>query len=519
MTDRFDVVVIGAGHNGLVCATYLARAGRKVACVEAREVPGGMAAPRTLADRYRFPGLAHAAFPVNADIRRDLKLDQFGYSPGPELDTVSLDGDRGHVVLGADSVSGEGIPDEDKLAYPRFQRDFREFAGALRPLFGNPPPRLKDMSSREKANLAKLGWSLRFGLGRESMYEFLRVAGSNMQDILDEVFVDERLKGAMGADAVLGSAMGPRTPGTVLTWLQRLYGALNGRMTLHGHAQGSFTEALKRSAEAAGVSIRCGSRVERIVTDDGRATGVSLSTGETLEARIVVSNLDPRATFLDLVGAPNLDAMFANRVRQIRGSGTVGKLHLALAGEPRLTGLDRSLLGNRLVLAPSLKSVEHAFNHSKYGEFSENPVLEITIPSLHESDLAPPGHHVMSVNVAYVPYRETGEDDQYRNELAERTLSGLEYHAPGLRSLIVDQEFLTPRDVESEYGAVQGHWHHGELSMHQSFMMRPVYGSAQYETPIENLFICGAGCHPGGGLTGIPGKNAARRVLEGVRKT
>jgi phytoene dehydrogenase-like protein len=246
---------------------------------------------------------------------------------------------------------------------------------------------------------------------------------------------------------------------------------------------------------------------------------VSLSTGETLEARIVVSNLDPRATFLDLVGAPNLEAMFANRVRQIRGSGTVGKLHLALAGEPRLTGLDRSLLGNRLVLAPSLKSVEHAFNHSKYGEFSENPVLEITIPSLHESDLAPPGHHVMSVNVAYVPYLETGEDDQYRNELAERTLSGLEHHAPGLRSLIVDQEFLTPRDVESEYGAVQGHWHHGELSMHQSFMMRPVYGSAQYETPIENLFICGAGCHPGGGLTGIPGKNAARRVLEGVRKT
>lgn len=514
MTDRFDAVVIGAGHNGLVCATYLARAGRKVACVEARDVPGGMAAPRMLADSYRFPGLAHAAFPVNADIRRDLKLDDFGYSPGPEIDTVSLGGDHGHVLLGADSVSGEGLPDHDRQGYARFRRDFREFAGALRPLFENAPPRLKHMSSRDKKSLARLGWNLRIGLGRESMYEFLRVAGSNMQDILDEVFVDERLKGAIAADAVLGSAMGPRTPGTVLTWLQRLYGAMNGGLRLEGRAQGGFAESLKRAAEAAGVSIRCGSRVERIVTEEGRATGVSLSSGETLDASAVVSNVDARATFLDLVGARELDAMFANRVRQIRGSGTVGKLHLALSGEPRFKGLDRSLLGSRLVLAPSLKFVEHAFNHSKYGEFSEHPVLEITIPSLHESDLAPAGHHVMSVNVAYVPYRRNGEDDEYRKDLSDRIIAGLEEHAPGLSALIVDREFLTPRDVETEYGAIQGHWHHGELSMHQSFMMRPVYGAAQYETPIENLFICGAGCNPGGGVTGIPGKNAAKRVLE-----
>ena len=483
--------------------------------MEAGDVPGGMAAPRTLGDRYRFPGLAHAAFPVNRAVRRDLKLDDFGYSPGAAVDTVSLGDDRGPVVMGTESVSGEGIPDKDKRRYPGFRREYQAFARALRPLFESAPPRLKHISARDRGTLARLGWNARMGLGRESMYEFLRVAGSNIQDVLDDVFADERLKGAIAVDAVLGNAMGPRTPGTVLTWMQRLYGAVNGRMAMHGHARGSLADALKRAAEAAGVSIRCGTRVERIIADDGRATGVSLSTGETLEAGTVVSSVDARATFLDLVGAPRLDAMFANRVRQIRGSGTVGKLHLALSGEPRFRGLDRSLLGNRLVLAPSLKFVEHAFNHSKYGEPSENPVLEITLPSVHEDGLAPAGHHVMSVNVAYVPYRQNGEESQYRNDLAERIISALEQHAPGLRSLIVDQEFLTPRDVESEYGAVQGHWHHGELSMHQSFMMRPVYGAAQYETPMENLFVCGAGCHPGGGVTGIPGKNAAKRVLEG----
>jgi len=520
MTDRFDVVIIGAGHNALVCAGYLARAGLEVVCLEGRDRSGGMSGTRTLGDGYHFPGLAHVAFPADRAIRRDLELDRFGYAAGAGVDTISLGVERGHLRIGATSVDGDGLPERDRRAYPQFRHDYQRFAKAMQPLFENPPPRLKSMSGRDRRSLAKLGWNVRIGLGRESMYEFLRVAGSNIRDVLDETFVDNRLKGAIAADAVLGSAMGPRTPGTVLTWLQRIYGSLNDDMMIQGCARGGLIEALVRSAQAAGVSIRCGSRVDRINTEDGRATGVSLSTGETVAGRLVISGADPRATFLDLVGPANLDAMFANRVRQVRGRGTVGKLHLALAGEPRFTGVDQSLLGNRIVLAPSANFVEHAFNHSKYGESSEQPVLEITIPSLHETGLAPSGHHVMSVNVAFLPYRQRADEDgDYRHELEERIISCLEQYAPGLGSLIVDRELLTPGDVEREYGAVQGHWHHGELSMHQSFMMRPVHGAAQYETPIDGLYLCGAGSHPGGGVTGMPGRNAARRVLAGEART
>jgi len=516
MTDRFDVVIIGTGHNALVCAGYLARAGLEVVCLEGRDRSGGMSGARTLGDGYHFPGLSHVAYPVDRAIRRDLELDRFGYRAGAAVDTISLGIERGHLRIGATSVDGDGLPERDRQAYPQFRRDYQRFAKALQPLFENPPPRLKSMSRDDRRGLAKLGWNVRIGLGRESMYEFLRVAGNNIRDVLDETFADDRLKGAIAADAVLGSAMGPRTPGTVLTWLQRIHGSLHGDMMIQGCGQGGLTEALVQSAQAAGVAIRCGSPVERIDTDNGRATGVSLSTGETVAGRLVISGADPRSTFLDLVGPAHLDAMFVNRVRQIRGRGTVGKLHLALAGEPQFTGIDESLLRNRIVLAPSANFVEHAFNHSKYGESSAHPVLEITIPSLHEAGLAPSGHHVMSVNVAFLPFTQRGDEgDEYRHELEERIISCLEQYAPGLGSLIVDRELLTPRDIEREYGAVQGHWHHGELSMHQSFMMRPVYGVAQYDTPIEGLYLCGAGTHPGGGVTGMPGRNAARRVLAG----
>jgi phytoene dehydrogenase-like protein len=233
-----------------------------------------------------------------------------------------------------------------------------------------------------------------------------------------------------------------------------------------------------------------------------------------LKAGIVISNADQRSTFTSLVGAPRLDAMFANRVAQIRGSGVVAKLHLALSGKPEFTGLAESQLGDRLLIAPSMRYIEQAFNHSKYNEVSEDPVLEITLPSLHNSALAPEGHHVMSVNVAFVPYKLEGGWEDQKTTIAYKVISQIGQYAPNLKSLIVDHEFLTPPDIEEQFHAVQGHWHHGELSIHQSFMMRPLHGAAQYDTPIARLFLCGAGSHPGGGLTGLPGHNAAKRILK-----
>lgn len=514
MTEPTDVIVIGAGHNGLVCGTYLARAGMKVTCLEAGKAAGGMAARRTVDGNYHFPGLAHTACPVSPQIIRDLSLDRYGYANGQAVCTIALVEDGRHLTIKSDGVSGEGLPAGDGNAYPRFMREYLAFAKALRPLFAHRPPRLKEMDVRDRKTLARLGWNIRMGLGRESMYEFLRVAAINIYDVLNETFEDDRLTGALATDAVLGCAMGPRTPGSVLTWLQRLYGELQGARAVQCAGEAQLVGALTRSAEAAGASIRLDARVRKIRVENGKASGVELENGETLHARVVVSNVDPRATFLDLVGAPALDAMFANRVTQIRGAGTVARLHLALGGLPEFTGLAGSAIGNRLLVAPSMKYVEHAFNHSKYGECPEHPVLEITIPSLHDNTLAPSGHHVMSVNVAFVPYDLAAGWQSQRAAFVDKLVSKLERFAPDLRSLVVAQEFLTPRDIEEQYGAVQGHWHHGELTLHQSFMMRPLYGAAQYDTPVDNLYLCGAGCHPGGGLTGLPGRGAARRVLE-----
>ena len=425
MTDRTDAIIIGAGHNGLVCAAYLARAGMNVLCLESADSAGGMSAPRTVGENYHFPGLAHAAYPVGPAMSRDLKLEKFGYVPGKAIGTVALDADGKHLTIGTRSVSGEGLSELDENAYPGFIEQYLSFAKAMRPLFDNKPPRVKDMKFPDMTTLAKLGWNIRLGLGREAMYEFLRVAAINIYDVLNEAFADDRLKGAIAADAVMGSAMGPRTPGTVLTWLQRLQGALNGPLSLQSGGRSQLVHALAQSAEDAGATIRCNAHVEKILVENGKAFGVELSNGEMLKARIVISNADPRSTFTALVGAPQLDAMFAHRVTQIRGSGVVAKLHLALNGKPEFTGLPDHLMGERLLLAPSMKYVEHAFNHCKYDEFSENPVLDITIPSLHNSALAPEGHHVMSVNVAFVPYKLEGGWDEQKTTFAYKVIAQL----------------------------------------------------------------------------------------------
>lgn len=514
MTEHADVIVIGAGHNGLVCAACLARAGMKVLCLEAADRAGGMSAQRTLGAAYQLAGVAHVAYPLAINVRHELGLEKFGYRPGPPVDTVVLDHNGRHLTIGAEHVSGAGLSDKDAKAYPPFRQQYLAFSKALRPLFENAPPRLKHMGRADKGNLAKLGWNLRVGLGREAMYEFLRVAAINIYDVLDETFDDDRLKGAIATDAVLGSAMGPRTPGTVLTWLQRLRGELNGSLAVQTGGSNGVIDALLKACEAAGVTVRTGARVDRIVIEDDAAVGVQLSSGEVLRAQTIVSGADPRSTFNELVGASRLDAMFAQRVRQIRGAGVVAKVHLALRGRPEFRDLPDAALGARLLVAPSMNYVERAFNHSKYQEYSGEPVLEITIPSLHDSRLAPEGQHVMSVNVAWVPYEVDGGWEHSKKAFIDGVVAQLGRYAPGLEEMIVDHECLTPQDIEEEYGAVQGHWHHGELSLHQSLMMRPVYGAAQYDTPVANLFLCGAGTHPGGGLTGQPGRNAARRILD-----
>ena len=513
MTDSKSIIVIGAGHNGLVCATYLARAGHQVQILEARETVGGGASNHHFAEGYHVPGLAHVLHPLNPKIIKDLDLESAGLVAGDAINTISLGRDGRHLTLATDSVTGDGLSPEDSAAYKAFKSEFRAYAKALEPLAMNKPPRLKDMDRKDMFTLGKLGWSLRFGLGASSMSEFLRVGGINIYDVLNEVIDDAQLKGAIAADAVIGHFMGPRTPTTVLTYLNRLRGENYGPHSLPAGGAASIASVLLKAAEGAGVEIVTNTKVQGIIVTHGRASGVKLKSGEERMADIVVSNADAKTTFLELVGTPDLDAMFAHRIHTTRTNGTVAKLHLALNGLPRINGLSETELGQRLLIAPDMRYVEHAFNHAKYGEYSEAPVLEITIPSLADPSFALKGHHVMSVAASFAPYSLKDGWDKGNGKFAHIVMSTIEDYAPGFMDQVVARELLTPRGIERKFGVTGGHWHHGELAIDQSFMMRPVHGAAQYDTPVEGLYLCGAAAHPGGGITGLPGHNAAQRIL------
>lgn len=508
-----SIIIIGGGHNGLVCATYLARAGFHVQVLEARETAGGGISDHHFAEGYRVSGLAHVLQPLNPTIIKDLDLASAGLVPGVAINTISLGHDERHLTLGTQSVSGSGLSSEDAAAYKAFKAEFHAYARALEPLAMNKPPRLKDMDRKDMFTLGKLGWSLRFGLGAASMSEFLRVGGINIYDVLNETIDDPQLKGAIAADAVIGHFMGPRTPTTVLTYFNRLRGETYGDYALPAGGTAGIAAVLVNAASRAGVDIQTGSKVQRIIVADGKATGVQLQSGEERMTDLVISNADAKTTFLNLVGTPELDAMFAQRIHTTRTNGNVAKLHFALNGLPHVNGLSEAEHGQRLLIAPDMRYVEHAFNHAKYGEYSEAPVLEITIPSLADDSLAPAGHHVMSVSASFAPYVLKKGWKSGRNEFAQKVISLIEEYAPGFKAQIVASELLTPVDIERDFNVTGGHWHHGELTIDQSFMMRPVHGTAQYDTPIEGLFLCGSAAHPGGGITGLPGRNAAKRIL------
>jgi phytoene dehydrogenase-like protein len=352
------------------------------------------------------------------------------------------------------------------------------------------------------------------------MRELLRIGGMCVQDLLDEYFEAPLLKGALGFDAVLGSNFGPRSPGSVFTLLYRMAaaGAAGNSLALPEGGLGALSAALAKSAIDAGVVIRTEAPVERILVREDRAAGVVLKSGEQVLAGSVISSADPQTTFLRLLGSEYLDTGFVRRVKHLRARGLAAKLHLALDRLPQFTGLDATALRGRMLVAPSLEYVERAFNHAKYGEFSAAPILEITVPSVPDASLAPAGQHVLSAVVQYVPYQlATGSWEQEKERLTNLIIGMLDGHAPGLRESVRAAELLTPADIEREFRISGGHWHHAELALDQFLMVRPVPGAAQYTTPLEGLFLCGAGAHPGGGVMGIAGRNAARQVLSAER--
>jgi phytoene dehydrogenase-like protein len=511
MSATDSVIVIGGGHNGLVCAAYLAKAGRKVTVLEAADRVGGAAATREFAPRFKA-SCAHLMYLLDRDIARELQLESHGLSLAASgLDTIALAADGAHLTLGADRIEGPGLTDTDRAGYAEYRRFMTKFAGVLGSLHNRLPPRITRQRT-DLVELGKLALKIRL-LGRDDMREFLRIAGINIYDVLQENFEHPLLKGALSLDAVLGTHSGPRSNNSVFTALHRLSGGEGGALKLPSGGMGAVCEALAAAARKAGAEVRCGSPVRRILTDGDRAIGVQLANGEELRAATVVSNADPRTTILDLLGARHVEAGFARRITNFRSRGTAAKLHLALDGLPDFTGLGTEQLGQRLVIAPDLEYVERAFNHCKYGEFSARPVLEILVPSVHDRSLAPDGKHVLSAVVQYAP-RQLGVGwNEGRGAFTEAVFDVLAAYAPDIRAQTLATELLTPEDIEREFRISGGHWHHGELSMDQCLMLRPVPKSAQYRMPVAGLYLCGAGTHPGGGVMGSAGRNAARAVL------
>lgn len=513
--QKMDAVFVGGGHNGLVAAARLARSGLRVLVIEASDQPGGGAGDYELHPGFRAPALAHVLPAFDRRAVRTLNLQRHGLdAAGAAMTGMALLPEGGALALSADPASAaeslrrHSAADAD--AYPAFHERLRRHGEALRPLLENTPPRLDMTDRRNWLALGRLGWGIR-RRGRDRMRDLLRIITMNAADLLEECFETPALQGAFALDAVLGTNHGPRSPNTVFTLLHRVAGhgpANPGAGTPARPRVGRTARALADAARSHGVEIRTSARVARIHVEAGAARAVELTDGSTIDAGLVVSNADPVTTFTDLVGADHLDADFLREVKAIRTRGATGKVSFALDRLPDLP-MPPDSGPARWLLAPSIDYVETAFNHVKYGEAVPAPALEITLPTLTDPGCAPDGGHVMSVNVAYAAHGDAVETEA----LAETVTTQIEKHAPRFADSVLAREAWGPRDIEQRFGMRGGHWHHGDIALDQFFMTRPVPGFAQYRTPIEGLYLCGAGAHPGGGVTGTSGFNAAGEIL------
>ncbi|MDN2579670.1 NAD(P)/FAD-dependent oxidoreductase [Aquibium sp. ELW1220] len=516
---RFDAIVIGGGHNGLACAAALGRTGRKVLVLEAADRLGGAAGTHEFAPGFRVSSLAHILNRLHPEMVAGLDLRKHGLAlSAGAIPSVALSSAGDPLVL--DGAYGERldgtIDAADRSGWSELRSLLFRQAGILKPFLSRRPPDLGAMSLGQASLLGSAALSLR-RLGKEEMREFLRMVLMNVADVLDEHVGDDRLKGLVAFDATLGAHLGPRSPTSLLGLYYRLAGevaGVTGAQALPKGGMGAVAAALARAAEAAGCKLRPSAVVGRIMVEKGRACGVTLDDGEEIRARTVVSAINPVTTFLDLVGPRHVDTGFVRRLGHIRMKGDAAKLHLALDAPPRFAGLAEEAHRGRLVIAPSVDHVEKAFNPAKYGAYSPEPVMEITLPSLGDPSLAPAGACVLSAVVQFAPYALKQGWEAGKPKFLAAIMAVLECHAPGIGRSVQHAELLTPADIEARFRMPGGHWHHGEMQVDQMLMNRPVHGADGYDTPLDGLFLAGAGSHPGGGISGAPGWNAAKRVVE-----
>jgi phytoene dehydrogenase-like protein len=514
-----DIIIVGGGHNSLVAAFYLAKAGLKPLVLEARASAGGCVASEAFSPGFVAP-LANALGPLRPSVIRDMGLSRAVEFIQPDPRLVALNTDGRALVFSTDQSrtieSIRVLSPADANRYPEFCDTLERLGRFLGQILEMTPPDIDTPAAGELWGLLQTGRRFR-SLGKSDAFRLLRWGPMAAADLVAEFFETDLLQATLAARGVFGTAQGPWSAGSgAVLLLNAAFDPAPGgsSLTVKG-GPAALAAAMADAAQRAGVEIRTSSPVARILVRDGRAAGVVLRDGSEIAGRAVISGVDPRRTFLELVDPVDLDPGFLQKARNYRSRGTVAKVHLALRGLPTFNGIANPAdLHGRIHVAPGIDYLERSFDASKYGEIPAEPYLDVTIPSLADPSLAPVGKHVLSAHVQFVPYRLAGNQswEQRRNALAQAVVATLERFAPGIEPLIEEAQVLTPVDLEAKYGLTGGQIYHGEPSLDQLFTMRPILGHARYGTPVDGLFLCGSGTHPGGGITGASGQNAAREI-------
>jgi phytoene dehydrogenase-like protein len=525
-TTTYDAIVVGGGHNGLVNAGYLAKEGLRTLVLEQRDVVGGAAITEEVVPGFSFTTFSYALSLLRPEIIHELDLVKHGFLPLMMPSSFHPTGDGDYLLLGDDH--GQNLQEirrhsrHDADAYGRYHHDLDRVVQAIQPLFDNPPPNVFGKDPEDRADVA---WLLDHlgGVEQKVMHDVVRLLTGSAADWLEDYFEHEAVKGFHASSGVIGTKVGPMSPGSGLVLLFHKMGEHDGHLgswAFHKGGNGGFTQVLARAAEAHGAEIRLGARVSDVLTQEGRAVGVALEDGTEFKAPVVVSALDPRHTFLDLVDPRELPADLVENVERMRFRGVSAKVNFALDGLPVFPALPDTVdhYGGFLNIGPTIEYVERAFDAAKYGWYSERPYIDASIQSVVDPDMAPPGKHVMSCFVQYAPYELRGSDwETEREPFGDKAQAVLESHFPGFGELVLHREVVTPVDIERTTGLTEGNIFAGEFLAQQMYFFRPAPGWSQYRTPIDGYYQCGSGTHPGGCVIGSPGRLASQRVLRDLR--